>query len=169
MKLPSPLCSLMKFAWNYYVRNKRQDGFQVSATEWVAPPLLEGQLWFGNLLVADLHQLSPHQGTWSSKYKLRISANHGQQEDKLLSYIAFSEDFHRKIDEGQDHDFAEFECFTSIQDCMSWAAKLPSGLLIPMVGMIRFANGEVYWDHPDTAPSMEAAANVFWFENSSAA
>jgi hypothetical protein len=39
---------------------------------WEAPAPLELQLWYGDLLVADLHQVFPHQGTWFANYDLRI-------------------------------------------------------------------------------------------------
>ncbi len=40
---------------------------------WVPPPPLELQLWYGDLLVAELHQVFPHQGTWFAPYELKIA------------------------------------------------------------------------------------------------
>jgi hypothetical protein len=155
----------LKFAWDYFVRGRYRGHQSAEGTGWVEPPSLSAELWFGSLLVADLHQLFPHQGTWFAEYELKIAANRGPQEDQLLAYISFCEEFHRQIDEGRDHDFDEFERFTPVQNCESWVAKLPSGRFVPMEGIMWFADGGTTWRHPETKPSTEAAANEFWLAN----
>ena len=155
----------LKFAWDYFVRGKHRGHQSAEGTGWVEPPSLSAELWFGGLLVADLHQLFPHQGTWFAEYVLKIAANRGPQEDQLLAYISFCEEFHRKIGEGRDHDFDEFLRFTPVQNCESWVAKLPSGRFVPMEGIMWFADGGTTWQHPETKPSTEAAAYEFWLEN----
>jgi hypothetical protein len=81
---------------------------------WVAPPPLELQLWYSDMLVADLHQVFPHQGTWFASYELKIAPGEGALQDRLLEYVAFAEDFNRRIAQGQDHDFAEFDGFGAV-------------------------------------------------------
>jgi hypothetical protein len=44
---------------------------------WVPPPPLELQLWYGDVLVAELHQVFPHQGTWFAAYELKIASGQG--------------------------------------------------------------------------------------------
>ena len=56
-------------------------------SHWVSPQSLELQLFYGDVLVADLHEASPHQGTWFAPYELKISAGEGQLQDRLLEYI----------------------------------------------------------------------------------
>jgi hypothetical protein len=129
---------------------------------WVAPAPLELQLWYGDFLVADLHQVFPHQGTWFASYDLRIVRGEGALQDKLLTYIEFCEDFHRRIADGQDHDFEEFDRFAPISDTGSWNARLPTGDCVPMEGRMWFADGQASWQHPETEPSTERAANDFW-------
>jgi|GEM_PF-4327542 hypothetical protein len=152
----------MKFAWDYFVRGKHR---LAQNSGWEAPQPLTAQLWFGDLWVADLHQLSPHQGTWSSEYTLRITQNQGELQDQLLEYIAFCEDFHQRIGEGRDHDFDEFTKFASIPDCQSWNAKLPTGHIVPMEGRMWFGDRCAGWQHPETVPSTEGAACEFWMQN----
>lgn len=152
----------MKFAWDYFVRGKNRPG---NNSSWEAPQPLTGQLWLGDLLVADLLQLSPHQGTWFSEYKLRITRNEGELQGQLLDYIAFCEDFHQRIGEGRDHDFDEFTKFGSIPDCESWNAKLPTGHIVPMEGRMWFGDHCASWQHPESVPSAEAAACRFWVQN----
>ncbi len=152
----------LKFAWVYFVLGKHRN---VHAARWVEPQALEAQLWFGSLLVADLHRMFPHQGTWFSEYDLRISRDQGELQVQLLAYIAFCEDFNCRIAEGRDHDFDEFERFLTIPDCESWSIRLASGRLVPMQGRMWFADGGVSWQHPETEPSTEAAANEFWIQN----
>lgn len=123
---------------------------------------LELQLWYGNSLVADLHRAFPHQGTWFGEYDLRIAPGQSDVHDKLLGYIAFCEDFHRRIAEGQAYDYDEFAEFASIASCDSWTARMTSGVTVPMEGEMLFADGQASWQHPETAPSTEAAANEFW-------
>src|SRR5262245_15514949 len=129
---------------------------------WVAPPPLELQLWFGDLLVADLHQVFPHQGTWFANYDLRIVRGEGTLQDELLKYITFCEDFHHRIADGQDLDFEELDRFAPFTDTGSWNARLPGGGSVPMEGRMWFAGGQASWQHPKTEPSTEGAANEFW-------
>ena len=154
----------MKFAWDYFIRGKHQGATNPS---WKAPQPLTAQLWFGDLLVADLHQMSPHQGTWFSEYTLRLRRQDGELQERLLDYIAFCEDFHRRIGEGQDHDFDEFTKFASIPDCQTWNAKLPTGRSVPMEGKMWFGDGCASWQHPEIGLSSEAAAYDFWEESAS--
>jgi hypothetical protein len=56
---------------------------------WVEPSKLELQLWYGAVLVADLHGVFPHQGTWFADYELEITASDGELQSQLLAYIAF--------------------------------------------------------------------------------
>lgn len=138
-------------------------------TPWVEPPPLELQLWYGNLLVADIHRVFPHQGTWFAGYDLRIMPGQGELQDQLLAYIAFCEDFHHRIAEGRDHDFDEFDRFAPIPDSGSWNARLLTGGSVPMEGKMWFADGQASWQHPETEPSTEGAANEFWARNAKSA
>jgi hypothetical protein len=155
----------LKFAWDYFVLGRHRSAPPAQTNPWIEPTPLESQLWFGDLLVADLHRMSPHQGTWFSEYQLRISSDQGELQNQLLAYITFCGDFHRRIAEGRDHNFDEFNRFTSIPDCKSWSASLPSGQTVPMEGRMWFTDGDVSWQHPQTEPSTEAAANEFWIQN----
>ena len=129
---------------------------------WVAPPPLELQLWYDDVLVADLHDVFPHQGTWFAPYELKIAPGKGALQDRLLEYIAFAEDFNRRIAEGQDHDFAEFDAFGPIADAESWRVPRPDGGVMPMAERMWFVGGQATWQHPETAPSTEGAANELW-------
>jgi hypothetical protein len=131
-------------------------------SRWVAPPPLEFQLWYSDLLVAQLHQVFPHQGTWFAPYELKIAPGEGALQDRLLEYIAFSEDFDRRIGQGQDHDFAEFDRFEPISDAGSWSVPRPGGGAMPMAGRMWFVGGQASWQHPETVPSTEGAANELW-------
>jgi hypothetical protein len=155
----------LKFAGDYFFLGKHRSPKRSHKDCWVESPPLEAQLWFGSLWVADLHRLFPHQGTWIAEYDLRISNDQGELQDELLTYITFCKDFNRKIAEGMDHDFNAFDRFTPIPDCRSWSVRLPSGCCVPMEGRMWFADGEASWQHPETEPATEAAANQFWMQN----
>ena len=134
---------------------------------WVEPSKLELQLWCCEVLVADLHGVFPHQGTWFADYELRITLGEGELQNQLLTYIAFCEDFNNRIEGGSDHDFDEFNEFLPISDCRSWAARLPSGDTVPMEGRMWFADGGASWQHPESESSTELAANQFWARSAS--
>lgn len=123
---------------------------------------LELQLWYGDKLVADLHQVFPHQGTWFATYELKIARGEGALQDRLLEYIAFTDDFNRRIAQGQDHDFEEFDRFGDIADADSWRVPRPDGGVMPMADRIWFVDGQVCWQHPETQPNTERAANELW-------
>lgn len=129
---------------------------------WVPPPPLELQLGYDDVLVAELRQVFPHQGTWFAPYELKIASGEGVLQDRLLEYIAFCEDFHRRIADGQDHDFAEFDRFGPVADAGSWRVPWPDGGSMPMEGRMWFADGQASWQHPETIPSTEGAANRLW-------
>jgi len=131
-------------------------------SRWVPPPPLELQLWYGDLLVAELHQVFPHQGTWFATYELKIAAGEGELQDRLLEYIAFSEDFVRRIGDGEEHDFAEFDRFGAIAETDSWRVPRPDVGSMPMEGRMSFLDGQASWQHPETKPSTEGAANELW-------
>jgi hypothetical protein len=129
---------------------------------WVAPPTLELQLCYGDVLVADLHQVFPHQGTWFAPCEVKIALGEGALQDRLLEYIEFTHDFNRRIAEGQDYDFAEFDYFGDIAEAASWTVPRPDGGVMPMAEKMWFADGQAIWQHPETALSTEGAANEFW-------
>jgi hypothetical protein len=131
-------------------------------SRWVPPPPLELQLWYGDVLVAELHQVFPHRGTWFASYELKIAPGEGVLRDRLLEYIAFCDDFDRRIAQGQDHSFAEFDRFDALADTGSWKVPRPDGGVMPMTERMWFVAGQACWQHPETAPSSEGAANELW-------
>src|SRR4051794_14434038 len=98
----------------------------------ILPQSLELQLFYGELLVADLHEAYPHQGTWFARCELKISPGEGPLQDGLLEYITFSEEFDRRIEHGEEHDFTEFDRYDSIADTASWRVPRPDGGALPM-------------------------------------
>lgn len=133
---------------------------------WVEPPLLELELWYGDLLVALLHRVFPHQGTWFAEYELCIRPGQGELPGRLLAYIAFCDDFNRRLAADQELDFTEFNRFVPIAEGNLWIARFPNGGPVPMEGQLLFSEGQVSWQHPRTEPSTESAANEFWGRHS---
>ena len=128
----------------------------------MSPPPLELQLWYGDVLVAELHNVFPHQGTWFASYELKISPGEGVLQDRLLEYIAFTTDFDRRIAEGQDHHFDEFDRFGDIAEAGPWKVPRPDGGVMPMEGKMWVVDEQASWQHPETPPSTEGAANELW-------
>ncbi|MEZ6132414.1 MAG: hypothetical protein R3C59_27435 [Planctomycetaceae bacterium] len=129
---------------------------------WVEPPTLNLTLWHDSLLVAHLNNVFPHQGTWFADYVLSIDGRTDEHSRRILEYMSFCKDFNRRIASGDDHDFNEFDRFQDVSDCSHWRATLPNGLTIPMEGQLGFIDEQVTWQHPETQPSTEMAANELW-------
>jgi len=83
-------------------------------------------------------------------------------QDRLLEYIAFTEDFNNRIAKGEDHDFDEFDQFGPITEASSWKVPRPDSGVMPMTERMWFLDGQASWQHPETAPSTEGAANDLW-------
>jgi hypothetical protein len=47
------------------------------------------QLWFGDVLVADLVDVFPHQGTWFAQYRQSIAPEQGLLQRRLCDFIGF--------------------------------------------------------------------------------
>ena len=135
--------------------------------KWVEPPTLNLTLWHDSLLVAHLNNAFPHQGTWFSDYVLSIDGRTDEHARRILDYISFCKDFNRRIANGDDHDFNEFDRFQDVSDCSQWRATLANGLIIPMEGQLGFIDEQVTWQHPETQPSTELAANELWAQAAS--
>lgn len=131
-------------------------------SRWTPPSPLELQLWYGGVLVAELPQVFSHQGTWFAPYELKITPREGLLHDRLLEYIAFSEEFFRRIAQGEEHDFGEFDRFGPLADTASWRVPRPDGGVMPMAGRMWFGEGQASWEHPEEVPSAEEAANKLW-------
>lgn len=155
----------MKFAWDHLILGRQRGASPNQVECWKEPPLLEAQLWFGDRWVADLHQLRPHQGTWMSEYELRITGDEGDLQRQLVEYVAFSGQFDRRMAEGGDHDFDEFEDFIPNPRDGSWAVRLPGDRSVLIEGRIWFVEGTTCWQHPATGSCAEAEASSFWIEN----
>ncbi len=129
---------------------------------WVEPPTLSLTLWHNELMVANLSNAFPHQGTWFADYDLLIDGDANEHARRILEYITFCRNFNCGIANGDDLDFAEFVRFKDVSDCSLWRATLRNGLMIPMEGKLGFIDDQVTWQHPETQPSTEIAANEQW-------
>ncbi len=130
--------------------------------KWVSPPTLTLTLWHNGLLIAHLSNVFPHQGTWFADYDLSMDGRTDEHARRILEYISYCKDFNNRIANGDDRDFAEFDLFQDVSDCSRWCAKLANGLMIPMEGQLAFIDDQVTWQHPETQPSTEMAANELW-------
>jgi hypothetical protein len=131
-------------------------------SKWVEPPTLTLTLWHNGLLIAHLSNVFPHQGNWFADYDLSITGRSDEHARRILEYISFCKEFNCRIANGDDHDFDELELFHDVSDCSNWRATLADGLMVPMEGQLGFIDDQVTWQHPETPPSTEMAANEFW-------
>jgi hypothetical protein len=127
-----------------------------------APKPLNLQLWFGDVLVAELINAFPHQGTWFAQYRQIVAPGQGPIQARLCAYIRFCEEWHERLDRGEDPDDREFGPFADIIESEAWRVPCPDGIELRMTQGPGFVRGEVSWNHPEERPSREAAAWGVW-------
>lgn len=128
----------------------------------LAPKPLILQLWFGDVLVADLRNVFPHQGTWFAEYRQIVAQDQGRLQSRLCEFIQFCEEWHQRLARGDDPDAKEFAPFADIIESDEWRVPCPDGTeMLPAGGPI-FVQGEVSWNHPEAEPSREMAAWREW-------
>jgi hypothetical protein len=127
-----------------------------------SPKPLNLQLWYGDVLVAELRDAFPHQGTWFANYEQIVPPGEGLVQDRLCSYIRFCEDWHQRLEAGKDPDPEEFDQYTDVIESSSWRADCPDGSTLAMDGGPIFVQGEASWNHPEGEPSTELEAERVW-------
>jgi hypothetical protein len=124
------------------------------------------QLWFGDVLVADLLDVIPHQGTWFAHYRQVVVPGQGPLQRRLCDFMAFCEAWHQRLLRGESPDAAEFDQFADVIKTGSWRVPCPGGTELTMTEGPIFVEGEVSWNHPEDRPSRELAAWEVWSRTS---
>lgn len=120
------------------------------------------QLWFGDMLVADLVDVITHQGTWFALYHQIVVPEQGPRQCRLSDFIAFCEGWHKCLQHGQNPDDREFAQYSDVIKARSWRVSSPNGLELILMEAPIFAEGLASWNHPEGGPSRELAAGVVW-------
>lgn len=120
------------------------------------------QLWFEKVLVANLFNVKPHQGTWFALYRRIVAPEQGTEALRLCEYITFCEDWHQLLKHGHKPDATEFERFADVIYSSSWRVPCPGGAELTMTEGPIFVEGEASWNHPEAEPSRELAAWQTW-------
>jgi hypothetical protein len=120
------------------------------------------QLWFGKVLVAELTDVIPHQGTWFALYRQVVAPGLGPLERRLCDFMAFCEEWHQRLKSGESPKAAEFDQFTDVIESRSWRVPCPDGTELTMTQGPVFAEGQASWNHADERPSRELAAGEVW-------
>jgi hypothetical protein len=120
------------------------------------------QLWYGDLLVAEVSNVIVHQGTWFGDYKQVVTREQGKQATRLCDYIAFDGNWHKRLKHGKNPDQKQFEHFKDVLYSGMWRVKCPDGSELTMVEGPGFVAVEVCWNHPENEPTREEAARKVW-------
>jgi hypothetical protein len=131
-------------------------------SEHPAPRPLNLQLWYGDVLVADLLNVIPHQGTRFALYRQVVTPEQGPLQRRLCDFIAFCEEWHQRLKRGENPSAAEFDQFADVLQSGSWRAPCPDGTELTMAEAPTFVEGEASWNHPEDQPSRELAAGAVW-------
>lgn len=126
------------------------------------PSALRLELWHGDLLVAVVSDAFVHQGTWFGGYRQVVTRAQGAQAARLCDYIAFDEQFHRRMDEGENPDPSQYDQFRDVLYSGRWRARCPDGSELAIPEGPGFGSGQVCWHHPEGPPSRERAAWEVW-------
>ena len=127
-----------------------------------APKRLNLRLWFGDVLVAELTNVMPHQGTWFALYRQVVDPDQGPEARRLCEYIAFCEEWHQRLKHGENPNAAEFDRFADVIYSGSWRVPCPDGTELTMTHGPGFVDGAAMWNHPESEPSRESAAWEIW-------
>ena len=126
------------------------------------PRQLNLQLWFGEVLVADLGNVFPHQGTWFAQYRQVATPEQGSVQARLCEFIRFCEEWHERLARGDNPDAEEFDAFADVIESTAWRVPSPDGTELRMAEGPIFVQGEVSWNHPEAEPFREMAAWRAW-------
>src|SRR5262249_51217634 len=99
-----------------------------------APQPLNLQLWFGDVLVADLLNLFPHQGTWFAQYRQVVAPEQGPVQARLREFIRFCEAWHQRLAGGENPNAKEFDQYADVIESASWRVPCPDGTDLRMAG-----------------------------------
>jgi hypothetical protein len=127
-----------------------------------APQPLHLQLRLGDVLVADLRNAFPHQGTWFAQYRQVVAPGQGSVQARLCEFIRSCEEWHGRLDRGGNPSAREFDPFADVIESAAWRVVAPDGTELRMAGGPFFAQGEASWNHPESEPSREEAAERAW-------
>lgn len=127
-----------------------------------ADKILDLELWFGDVRVAELFDITPHQGTWFARYQQVVDPAEGALPARLDAFIRFCEEWHARLERDEDAEASEFDQFPELITTSAWRVPCPDGRELPMDGGPVFVEGEVSWNHPEVEPSREEAAHQLW-------
>lgn len=128
----------------------------------VAAEPLDLQLWFGDVLVADLRNALPHQGTWFAEYRQVVAPEQGRLQGRLCEFIRLCECWNERLAHGETPDAREFDPIADVIESEAWRAVAADGDELRMAGGPSFTQGEASWNHPECEPSRETAAWLAW-------
>ena len=126
------------------------------------PSNLSVQLWYGDLLVAEVSNAIVHQGTWFGDYRPVISREQGKKASRVCDYISFDEKFHKRLKQGKNLNPDQFDPFKDVLYSGVWRVRFPDGGEMTLAEGPGFVAGEACWNHPMDHPSREQAAWEEW-------
>lgn len=129
---------------------------------YTTPSPLNAQLWFGELLVAELSNVIAHQGTWFGDYISVATIKQCSSAAEIDKYIVFSKKLHKRLKQGKNPDPREFDRFKDVLYSKLWRVRFSDGCELAMNEGPGFVAGEVSWNHPEDLPSREEAAFKEW-------
>jgi hypothetical protein len=128
----------------------------------VARKSLNLQLWFGDVLVADLLDGYPHQGRWFAQYRQIVAPGQGPLQDRLCELIRCCEAWNERLERGETPDLREFDRFADVLESDGWRVPCPDGTELRMTYGPAFFQGEASWNHTESEPTRELAAGQAW-------
>jgi hypothetical protein len=135
---------------------------EVFVSDPLARQSLNLQLWFGDVLVADLLDVFPHQGTWFAGYRQIVAPGQGPLQERLCELIRACEAWNERLERGENPDPYEFDRFADVLESGAWRVPCPDGTELRMTYGPAFFGGETSWNHTESAPSRALAAGRAW-------
>lgn len=80
-------------------------------------------LWYGEFLVAKVSNIVVHQGTWFGDYRQVVTLEQGKRATLLCDFIVFVENWHKRLEQGENPDPNQFERFKEVLYSGLWHGK----------------------------------------------
>ena len=86
-----------------------------------------------------------HQGTWFGEFEAAVDMGDNSMSDRVRQYIAFSVDWHERLDAGEDRDDKVWDDFSDMTGSDQWATGDAVGLRYSIEAPVFQPDNEICW------------------------
>ena len=103
-------------------------------------------LQYGTLVVGSVSDAFESEGTWFGEFQPTHSGHHNSVlEIRIRAFITFCQEWHSRLESGQDPSAAEFDSFHDALTSGLWYAVAPDGVVHRITEAPVFVGSEISW------------------------